>query len=39
MERGYTILQTPFFMKRNMIALTAELADFDEQLYKVAKDQ
>eukprot|EP01022_Parablepharisma_sp_SALTPOND_P015596 TRINITY_DN221_c0_g1_i1.p2 TRINITY_DN221_c0_g1~~TRINITY_DN221_c0_g1_i1.p2 ORF type:complete len:500 (-),score=98.86 TRINITY_DN221_c0_g1_i1:3004-4503(-) len=34
-KRGYTLLQTPFFMKKSVMAETAQLADFDEQLYKV----
>ena len=34
-ERGYTQLQTPFFMNRESMALCAQLDDFDEQLYKV----
>jgi len=33
--RSYTALQPPFFMHRHMMGLTAELSDFDEQLYKV----
>ncbi|OMJ96183.1 hypothetical protein SteCoe_368 [Stentor coeruleus] len=36
MQRKYTLLQPPFFMTRSKMALTAELADFDEQLYKVS---
>lgn len=35
-ERQYTMVQPPFFMKRKTMALTAELADFDDQLYKVS---
>ncbi len=34
-KRGYTLLQTPFFMKKSIMSETAQLADFDEQLYKV----
>jgi seryl-tRNA synthetase len=35
-ERGYTLMQTPFFMNRDVMARTAQLSDFDEQLYKVS---
>ena len=34
-ERGYTPVQPPYFMKREIMGETAELADFDEMLYKV----
>ena len=34
-QRQYTLLQPPFFMTKSKMALTAELADFDDQLYKV----
>ena len=34
-SKGYTMVQPPFFMKKSIMALTAELADFDDQLYKV----
>lgn len=34
-KRGYTQLQTPFFMNKESMALCAQLDDFDEQLYKV----
>lgn len=34
-KKGYTPIQTPFFMKKSIMAETAQLADFDEQLYKV----
>jgi hypothetical protein len=30
MEKGYKPVQPPFFMSRKTMALTAELADFDE---------
>lgn len=36
MKRGYTILHTPFFMKKEIMAHTAQLSDFDDQLYKVS---
>eukprot|EP00727_Mastigamoeba_balamuthi_P006771 m51a1_g2714 putative seryl-tRNA synthetase (453) ;mRNA; r:833484-835119 len=32
---GYTSLQTPFFMRREIMSMTAQLSDFDDQLYKV----
>ena len=34
-KRGYTPIQTPFFMNKDVMAKTAQLDDFDEQLYKV----
>ncbi|KAI9203127.1 uncharacterized protein BJ171DRAFT_510944 [Polychytrium aggregatum] len=34
-ERGYTKLWTPFFMKKEIMAKTAQLEEFDEALYKV----
>lgn len=37
--RGYTPLQPPFFMKKDLMALTAELADYDDVLYKVLEDK
>jgi len=37
-EHGYTQLQTPFMMRREMMAKCAQLEDFDEQLYKVSGD-
>jgi seryl-tRNA synthetase len=36
-KRGYTKLWTPFFMKRDIMAKTAQLEEFDEALYKVAE--
>lgn len=35
MEKNYTMLQTPFFMKKSIMAQTAQLSDYDDQLYKV----
>lgn len=35
-KRGYTQLQTPFFMNQGSMALCAQLDDFDDQLYKVS---
>jgi seryl-tRNA synthetase len=34
-ERGYTPLQTPQFMAKDYMAKTAQLEQFDEELYKV----
>ncbi|TYH88917.1 hypothetical protein ES332_D01G222000v1 [Gossypium tomentosum] len=34
-KRGYTALQTPFFMRKDVMAKCAQLAQFDEELYKV----
>ncbi|XP_022145958.1 serine--tRNA ligase [Momordica charantia] len=34
-KRGYTALQTPFFMRKDIMARCAQLAQFDEELYKV----
>jgi len=36
LQRAYTPLQTPFFMNKDVMSATAQLEDFDEQLYKVA---
>ena len=33
--RGYKALQTPFFMNKDVMADTAQLEQFDEELYKV----
>lgn len=41
-ERKYTPLQTPFFMNKAPMSKTAQLEQFDEELYKViggAKDE
>lgn len=34
-QRGYTALQTPQFMLKDVMGKTAQLEDFDEELYKV----
>ena len=34
-SKGYIPIQPPYFMKREIMGETAELADFDEMLYKV----
>ena len=36
MKRKYTPLQRPFLMKKEVMAETCQLQDFDEQLYKVS---
>ena len=33
--KGYTKIQTPFMMKRALMAKTAQLEEFDEALYKL----
>jgi len=35
-DRGYSPIQVPFFMKKDLMAGIAQLADFDDQLYKVS---
>ncbi|ORE06031.1 seryl-tRNA synthetase [Rhizopus microsporus var. microsporus] len=35
---GYKKIQTPFFMNKDMMAKTAQLSQFDEELYKVTGD-
>lgn len=34
-KRDYTALQTPYFMRKDVMARCAQLAQFDEELYKV----
>eukprot|EP01114_Cavostelium_apophysatum_P024638 TRINITY_DN970_c0_g1_i1.p1 TRINITY_DN970_c0_g1~~TRINITY_DN970_c0_g1_i1.p1 ORF type:complete len:479 (-),score=194.71 TRINITY_DN970_c0_g1_i1:43-1479(-) len=34
-RRKYTLLQPPYFMKKDVMANTAQLEQFDEELYKV----
>ncbi|KAK9072243.1 hypothetical protein SSX86_008676 [Deinandra increscens subsp. villosa] len=34
-KRKYTALQTPFFMRKDIMGKCAQLAQFDEELYKV----
>jgi seryl-tRNA synthetase len=34
--RGYTPMQTPFFMRKEIMGKCAQLAQFDEELYKVS---
>ena len=34
-QRGYDPVQTPFFMRKEIMAECAQLAQFDEELYKV----
>ncbi|KAJ4771603.1 Serine--tRNA ligase [Rhynchospora pubera] len=35
LERGYNPMQTPFFMRKDVMGKCAQLAQFDEELYKV----
>ena len=35
-QRNYTIMQTPFFIKKNVMARVCQLSDYDEQLYQVS---
>lgn len=35
MDKGYIPMWTPFFIKHEVIKAAAELADFEEQLYKI----
>lgn len=37
--KGYTPVQPPFFMKKDLMAKTAELADYDDVLYKIVEDK
>ncbi|CAM6109771.1 unnamed protein product [Calypogeia fissa] len=37
-KRNYTPLQTPFFMRKDVMGECAQLAQFDEELYKVTGD-
>ncbi len=34
-SKGYTPLYTPFFMRKEVMQEVAQLAQFDEELYKV----
>lgn len=35
-KRGYKKIQPPFFMNKEQMAKTAQLEQFDEELYKVS---
>eukprot|EP00929_Paragymnodinium_shiwhaense_P040896 TRINITY_DN2127_c0_g1_i1.p1 TRINITY_DN2127_c0_g1~~TRINITY_DN2127_c0_g1_i1.p1 ORF type:complete len:469 (+),score=162.22 TRINITY_DN2127_c0_g1_i1:177-1583(+) len=37
-QKGYTPVQPPFMMRKDLMGKTAELADYDETLYKVVED-
>mmetsp|Transcript_30995 Transcript_30995/g.40925 ORF Transcript_30995/g.40925 Transcript_30995/m.40925 type:complete len:557 (+) Transcript_30995:135-1805(+) len=37
-ERGYSLLSTPYFMNKDIMAGVAQLEQFDEELYKVTGD-
>ena len=34
-SKGFTLMWTPYFIKQDIIKAAAELADFEEQLYKI----
>ena len=38
-KRGYKRIQTPFMMRKDMMSKTAQLEQFDEELYKVTGDE
>jgi seryl-tRNA synthetase len=38
-NKGYTPNQPPFFMLKDQMAKTAQLSDFDEELYKVTESK
>lgn len=37
-SKGYEFIQPPVIMRKHVMSLTAQLSDFDEQLYKVGDD-
>jgi seryl-tRNA synthetase len=37
-NKGYDPVQPPYFMKREIMSETAQLSDFDDQLYKIEGD-
>lgn len=37
-EKGYEFIQPPVMMKKEIMGLTSQLSDFDDQLYKVQDD-
>ena len=36
-KKGYTKIMTPFFIRKDMMARTAQLSQFDEELYNVVE--
>ena len=38
-QRGFTTLQTPYFMNKDVMAGVAQLEDFDEELYHVTGEE
>ena len=38
LSRGYTVMQTPFMMKKDVMSKCAQLEDFDEMLYRLDDD-
>lgn len=39
MERGYEVVQPPYFIKKDMMEKTCELSDFKENLYEVENNE
>ncbi|ELA42817.1 serine-tRNA ligase, partial [Vittaforma corneae ATCC 50505] len=37
-SKGYEFIQPPVMMRKDVMALTSQLSDFDDQLYKVEED-
>jgi len=37
LEKGFTPLYTPFFMRKEVMQEVAQLSQFDEELYKVRR--
>lgn len=35
--KNYSVLYTPFFMRKELMQEVAQLSQFDEELYKVAR--
>ena len=38
-KKNYKKIQAPFFMRKDVMAKTAQLEQFDEELYKVTGDE
>lgn len=39
MERGYNVVQPPYFIKRELMVKTCELGDFEENLYQLENNE
>lgn len=37
-DRGYTLIQVPVMMRKEVMSLTSQLSDFYDQLYSVEND-